>query len=423
MTQTLDTPVLVAGAGPTGLVLASVLSGYGINCVLVERNTHTTRFPKMDVTNGASMELLRRLGADAELRSLNSSPIVSATDGDVLGGLERHRRGRPRVGRRTRARRPMTHSLKALTPQQMLMRNNHQLIAVDGHAALHSEHGANRGEHSGRSVNPTIKVTELAWLEFEKPDLDRAETFARAFGFAVAAREPKTLYLRGSLPGTPAVTIRQGARPRFIGPTFKAADAADLHALAWANNRRAEPLDEPAEGSVVRLCDPSGITVGVDHGRSDLPALPEQRVHTLNFGSDHRRINSTQRPPSEPAQVQRLGHLVMQTPHFLRSLNWHLDTLGLIVSDFQYVPGQRDRGPALTYIRCDRRTVPSDHHTVALNLGPQPATCIPPIRSPTWTRWPPAESTCYTKGTNASGAWAATFWAVRSSTTGTIPTR
>ncbi|MEA2728559.1 MAG: hypothetical protein QOF70_3034, partial [Acetobacteraceae bacterium] len=30
MTQTLETPVLIAGAGPTGLVLASVLSHYGI---------------------------------------------------------------------------------------------------------------------------------------------------------------------------------------------------------------------------------------------------------------------------------------------------------------------------------------------------------------------------------------------------------
>jgi len=74
MTQTLDTPVLVVGAGPTGLVLASVLSGYGINCVLVERNTHTTRFPKMDVTNGASMELLRRLGVDPELRRVGVAP-------------------------------------------------------------------------------------------------------------------------------------------------------------------------------------------------------------------------------------------------------------------------------------------------------------------------------------------------------------
>ena len=118
------------------------------------------------------------------------------------------------------------------------MRNHNHLIAVDGHADLHSEHGPNRGEHSGRSVNLTIKVTDLAWLEFEKPDLDRAETFSRAFGFAVAAREPKTLYLRGSLPGTPAVIIRKGARSRFIGPTFKAVDASDLHTLAWVNNRR-----------------------------------------------------------------------------------------------------------------------------------------------------------------------------------------
>jgi hypothetical protein len=118
----------------------------------------------------------------------------------------------------------MTHSLKAFTPQETLMRNHHHLIA-DGHADLHSEYGPNRREHSGRSVNPTIKVTDLAWLEFEKPDLDRAETFARALGFAVAAREPKTLYLRGSLPGTPAVIIRKGTRSRFIGPTFKAADA------------------------------------------------------------------------------------------------------------------------------------------------------------------------------------------------------
>jgi 2-polyprenyl-6-methoxyphenol hydroxylase-like FAD-dependent oxidoreductase len=74
MTQTLDTPVLVVGGGPTGLVLAGVLSQYGISCVLVERNTHTTRFPKMDVTNGASMELLRRLGVDAELRRVGVAP-------------------------------------------------------------------------------------------------------------------------------------------------------------------------------------------------------------------------------------------------------------------------------------------------------------------------------------------------------------
>jgi 2-polyprenyl-6-methoxyphenol hydroxylase-like FAD-dependent oxidoreductase len=74
MTQTLDTPVLIAGGGPTGLVLASLLSRCGVGCVLAERNTHTTLFPKMDVTNGASMELLRRLDADDELRRVGVAP-------------------------------------------------------------------------------------------------------------------------------------------------------------------------------------------------------------------------------------------------------------------------------------------------------------------------------------------------------------
>ncbi|HLQ37180.1 MAG TPA: VOC family protein [Planctomycetota bacterium] len=248
--------------------------------------------------------------------------------------------------------------------------HHHHRDAVDGHADLHSEQGPRRGEHSGRSANPTIKVTDLAWLEFEKPDLSRAETFARDFGFVVAARDVDALYLRGSLPGTPCLVIRKGPRTRFVGSTFKAADEADLHRLAEAVGRRVETLDDPTQGKVVRLVDPSDFPVGVVYTQQDLGRLPERQPHIVNFGTDLHRFNATQRPPSEPAQVQRLGHLVLATPHFLRSLNWYLDALGLIVSDFQYVPGQRDRGPALAFTRCDRGTIPSDHHTLALHLGP-----------------------------------------------------
>ena len=42
----------------------------------------------------------------------------------------------------------------------------------------------------------------------------------------------------------------------------------------------------------------------------------------------------------------------------------------MIVSDFLYYPGQRDRGPAMSFIRCDRGSTPADHHTLALALGP-----------------------------------------------------
>jgi hypothetical protein len=66
------------------------------------------------------------------------------------------------------------------------------------HAELHSERGAVRVDRPGRARNPVIKVEDLAWLEFEKPDLDAAERFAHAFGFVTAARTADTLYLRGA---------------------------------------------------------------------------------------------------------------------------------------------------------------------------------------------------------------------------------
>jgi hypothetical protein len=59
----------------------------------------------------------------------------------------------------------------------------------------------------------------------------------------------------------------------------------------------------------------------------------------------------------------------MQSTTYLETLNWYLEHLGLIVSDFLYFPGQRERGPVMSFIRCDRGATPTDHHTLALTLG------------------------------------------------------
>ena len=59
---------------------------------------------------------------------------------------------------------------------------------IGAHNELHSEQGALRDERHGRSPNPVIKVADIAWLEFEKPDLVRAEAFANAFGFTTVRR-------------------------------------------------------------------------------------------------------------------------------------------------------------------------------------------------------------------------------------------
>ena len=62
--------VLIAGGGPVGLLLATVLAHYDVRSVLLERNFETTKWPKMDLTNARSMELFRRLGLADELRKI-----------------------------------------------------------------------------------------------------------------------------------------------------------------------------------------------------------------------------------------------------------------------------------------------------------------------------------------------------------------
>jgi catechol 2,3-dioxygenase-like lactoylglutathione lyase family enzyme len=238
----------------------------------------------------------------------------------------------------------------------------------DPHRSLHGEAGALPGEHPGRSEDPLIKVAGLAWLEFEKPDLDAAEQFGTDFGFTVADRTPETLLLRGRWAGPACLVIRRGPRSRFAGPAFQAAARDDLDRLARGTGGT---VTAHSGGHVVVLRDPSGFPVRVVYGVPDFPALPERAPLTLNFGAGPVRVNGTQRPPRRPAEIERLGHVVLGTTRFRAALDWYLDTLGLIVSDFLYLGGQRDRGPAMAFIRCDQGNVPTDHHTLAMLLQPR----------------------------------------------------
>lgn len=59
-------PVLIVGAGPTGLVLSSYLSRFGVDSLVVDRDAGVTDHPQAHVVNGRSVEIFRSLGvADA----------------------------------------------------------------------------------------------------------------------------------------------------------------------------------------------------------------------------------------------------------------------------------------------------------------------------------------------------------------------
>jgi catechol 2,3-dioxygenase-like lactoylglutathione lyase family enzyme len=239
------------------------------------------------------------------------------------------------------------------------------------HSDLHSEQGMLPGEHPGRAKNPVVKVLDLAWLEFEKPDLSGTERFAGAFGLRTVSRTPDELQLRGTNAGSACVVVRRGSRSRYAGAAFRAAEAADLIRLADATGAKVDKLPESIGGLTVDLTDPSGVPVRVVADTHELAALPAQPGVQFNFGHEVHRANATQRPPREPAKVQRLGHVVVQTPRYLETLDWYLEHLGLIVSDFKYYEGQRERGPTMSFIRCDRGETPADHHTLAMALGPR----------------------------------------------------
>ena len=68
----MNTSVLIVGGGPVGLTLSLTFAKFGIDCTVVERNTSTTQHPKMDITNGRSMEIFRMLGV---ANAINSAAV------------------------------------------------------------------------------------------------------------------------------------------------------------------------------------------------------------------------------------------------------------------------------------------------------------------------------------------------------------
>ena len=181
--------------------------------------------------------------------------------------------------------------------------------------AAQRDGGAARGAF--RPVgNPLVKVAGLAWLEFEKPDLDRAERFYADFGFTVADRTPETLLLRGQWASTACLVVRRGPRPRFVGPAFQAAAGDDLDRLARGTGGT---VTAHLGGRGVLLRDPSGYPVRVIHGVPELAALPERAALPMNVGDFGQlgfgpvRANATQRPArpggADPAAGTRsAGH-------------------------------------------------------------------------------------------------------------------
>ncbi|HBO6052683.1 VOC family protein [Pseudomonas aeruginosa] len=218
-----------------------------------------------------------------------------------------------------------------------------------------------------RHAQPTVKAQALAHLIFERPDLQQAERFLGDFGLRLARRDADCLYLRGTGSAAYCYRVVQAGKARFVGFGLRLASRADLERVAALPGASSiEVLSTPGGGECVRLTDPSGFLVEAIHGQLEVEPLPHRPALPLNQVDEQLRINATQRPPIEPPEVIRLGHVVLEVADYQATCAWYTQHFGFIPSDVQVLP---DGSPVVAFMRLNLGDTPADHHTLAIAQG------------------------------------------------------
>jgi catechol 2,3-dioxygenase-like lactoylglutathione lyase family enzyme len=227
---------------------------------------------------------------------------------------------------------------------------------------------SSRPSHVHKVVRPVAlnKAIQLAFLRFEKKDLKKAEDFWNDFGLQSVSHTDEMLVMRGT-GSSPAILVAyRGERSRFIGAAFVVPDSTDFEKLQ--RDYGAEPLLAsaiPGGGRGISLRDPSGNEVWLiaDWGKVDPIPLRVPLTAQMNSLEQRPRVNSTIRPPLEPARVARLGHLVLQTTDFQSMATWYMRHLGVIPTDVQYL---EDGSTMLAFFRLDLGDTPAEHHSIVV---------------------------------------------------------
>ena len=95
-----ETPILIVGAGPVGLSLASELGRRGVRCLIIEQSDGVIYHPRATALNARTMELLRRWGVAEQVKRDGTPPDFPHTALYLTGfyGFEIARIERPSHG-------------------------------------------------------------------------------------------------------------------------------------------------------------------------------------------------------------------------------------------------------------------------------------------------------------------------------------
>jgi catechol 2,3-dioxygenase-like lactoylglutathione lyase family enzyme len=214
---------------------------------------------------------------------------------------------------------------------------------------------------------PVIKVADIAYARLSSPDLELAERFLTDFGLTRVQRTGTALYMRGT-DDSHHVHVTELGESRYVSLAWRAQSHEDLVRVSEVEGASGiESMDEPGGGQRVRLKDPTGHVVEVVHGLAPVASLQITRPNT-NVGSDRlRRRGELFRVPTGPSHVKRIGHAVIMTPDFEKTVAWYQETLGFLCSDEIY---RNDPAHIVgSFNRIDRGEEYVDHHVFYVMRG------------------------------------------------------
>ncbi len=244
------------------------------------------------------------------------------------------------------------------------------LMNYPGSAEGNPEARENAGSKPLVRPQPLIKVDDIAYVLFEKPDLDKQAAFLQDFGMRPADISAQAIYMRGCGSSPWFYRATRGKKSRYLGAGFLVKSAEELHTISAATDTAIEAITKPGGGQRVRLLDPDGFIVDIVHGREELARQPTRdRLFDVNTPAEKKRVNQRVSTAAAPSPLERLGHLVLATTNFATSVDWYMRHLGVIASDVQCVA---DGSPVLAFTRCDRGDTPrrSPHRGAGTELRP-----------------------------------------------------
>ncbi|CAA0098058.1 Uncharacterised protein [BD1-7 clade bacterium] len=218
-----------------------------------------------------------------------------------------------------------------------------------------------------RHAEPFVKAQRLAYICWERPDLELVSDFLLSFGLSKSASVKDKLYFKGVDDRQFCYEVRKGSQPQFIEFGLEVCSIDDLKKLSELESASdIHPLNTPGGGYGVTLTDPAGHKVVAVCKQNSSPKKTAPPSPIKNSPGIANRINKTLRIPTEAPPVEKLGHIVFEVSNFQQTCEWYTTIFGFIPSDVQVLP---DGSPAVVFMRLNLGDTPADHHTLALAQG------------------------------------------------------